>query len=167
MKILSLDPGGTTGWALYNSEVPELESMFKCGQIGPEQHHEALWSLLVARTVDLIVCESFQYRNGLDKAELISCEYIGIVMLFKAKHPHIRVVFQTAAQGKVTKTSFVKERHLEKLGLYVPRMKHAMDGYGHLLFYAINGGNPDLAELRMKALEIGWKNDDRIKRSQV
>jgi hypothetical protein len=158
MRILALDPGGTTGWASYNDEAPEMDSRFRCGQIGPEQHHDDLWSLLSVRAVDIIVCESFEYRNGLAKAELVSCEYIGIVKLFKAKHPNIRVVFQTAGQGKITETSFVKKRHLDKLGLYERGKKHAMDGYGHLLYYAIHGGNPELAGLRMKALEIGWKN---------
>ncbi len=163
---LGLDPGGTSGWGLYNMNIRE-DNPFTCGQIGPGPHHGTLWSFLEEARPQWkdpdtsaklwILCESFQYRNGLSKAELDSCEYIGIVKLFREENWNVEVVFQTAAQGKISEGSFVKKRHLEKLGLWSPGKKHAMDGYGHLLYYAINGGNPDLAKLRMWALENGWR----------
>jgi hypothetical protein len=164
---LGLDPGGTTGWGMYNPNGEKDIEKFSCGQLGPGSHHEDLWCFLEesrpqwkapdSRSKLWIICESFQYRNGLTKAELDSCEYIGIVKLFRVMFWNVEVVFQTAAQGKITEGSFVKKRHLQKLDLWIPGNKHAMDGYGHLLYYAINGGNPDLAELRMEALTKGWK----------
>lgn len=165
---LGFDPGGTSGWGLYNPNDEKGVEKFTCGQLGPGPHHQDLWYHLQEsrpqwRAPDSqsklwIICESFQYRNGLTKAELDSVEYIGIVKLFRLEHWNIEIVFQTPGQGKITEGSFVKKRHLQKLGLWSPGNKHAMDGYGHLLYYAINGGNPDLAELRMWALETGWKS---------
>lgn len=164
MKILSFDPGGTTGWAKYNDEVAEAVPRWTCGQLGPYPHHEELYEFLHKECPDIVVCESFEYRNDLPKAELISCEYIGIIKLYAAlERIKLPVVFQTAGAGKVRsdlpgrKGSFVQRRHLEKLSLWSPGNKHAMDGYGHLLYYVIHGGNPELKELRQRILEVGWK----------
>jgi len=165
MRLWGFDPGGTTGWACFDLNAPEAVRWDTCGEIGPEEHHWKLWEFLQERVnvnEDRIVCESFQYRAHLDKAELISCEYIGVVKLYCADYgltPH----FQTASQGKIKEDrpgkqgSFTQKRHLEKLGLWIPGQKHAMDGYGHLLYYIIHCGDPAFADLRLKLLTIGWK----------
>jgi hypothetical protein len=169
MKILAIDPGGTTGWATYDSNPYKNRPTWDHGELGPKEHHLDLWYLMdEARPEWLepdrreplyIIGESFQYRNGLDKAELISCEYIGIIKMFPYEHYAIILVWQTAAQGKVTPTSFVKRRHLERLGLWDPKQpNHAMDGYGHLIYYVINGGNPELKDLRLMLLQKGWRS---------
>lgn len=171
MKILAFDPGGTSGWARYWNENPGTNP-WTCGQIGPGEHHLELYEFLTSqyrschdrREPLWLIGESFQYRNNLDKAELISCEYIGVMKLFARTHYDTRIVWQTASQGKIVNAStkrrgsFVQQKHLQRLGLWVPGKIHAMDGYGHLLYYAINGGNPDMAELRMKLLQGGWRD---------
>lgn len=173
MKILSLDPGGTTGWAIYDNSVPEGVHRMWCGEIGPQEHHDELFDFMHEqyygpkednphdmRIPLYVICESFQYRNNLDKAELISCEYIGIVKYFQRQVADCKLYFQTAGQGKITPTSFVKLKHLEKLGLFEKGKKHAMDAYGHLLYYAIHSGNPEMAELRMSFLQGGWRGGE-------
>jgi hypothetical protein len=87
------------------------------------------------------VCESFEYRNqsraGL---ELISKEYIGIVNLFVQQRNIVaNVHYQTASQGKITKKSFIQKSNLQTAGLWSSGDGHAMDAYGHMLTWMING----------------------------
>lgn len=157
---VGLDPGGTTGWASYQANVltnvpthPRgwwREEKWNCGQLDPPAHHNQLYTLLELRhTAEFhIVCESFEYRNesraGL---ELVSKEYIGVVNLFVQQrglhlpNDYPKVHYQTAALGKVSNKSFIQKRHLQTLGLWSPghENRHAMDAYGHLLYWLING----------------------------
>jgi len=174
-RILSLDPGGVTGWATYttlrmmppdSNEYEYLDEEWAGGQLGEwtgkkfkaAPHHEELETLIEMSIVEefLVVCESFNYRNASPAGlELISRDYIGIVDLL-AKKRGFEVVKQEASFGKVTKKSFVRKENLEKLGLWVKGgasvWNHQMDAYGHLLQYMIKNG------IRKNyLLEIGWK----------
>lgn len=109
LSILALDPGGTTGWALYTADVihdltgikadgpvPEFyKEKFNSGQMGPGHHHRRLWGLLEQWTVTntIIVCESFEYRRNpkdrqRDNIVLDSKEYIGVVNLYQQHFEH-------------------------------------------------------------------------------
>lgn len=169
-RILGLDPGGTTGWATYTAEIVPTyaegynggfeyyEEKWDCGQLGPKDHHNQLDIFLGMQQTDrfTIVCESFDYRNksraGL---VLISREYIGVMKRF-CQERNVEYIMQSASQGKVTKNSFTRKENLQKLGLWVPTggstMNHAMDGYGHILYYMIHN-NIRKNEL----LSRGWK----------
>lgn len=171
-RILSLDPGGATGWATFTAETIEVpvseedgpweneyyNRKWNCGTLESQMHHTELYGLLeLQATQDFtIVCESFEYRNRLTKAELISRDYIGVVDLFAAQRG-VRVVKQTAAMGKLHKNSFVKRANLERLGLWSPGRdnRHAMDAYGHLLYYMIHNAGV----LRSELLLRGWRGD--------
>lgn len=158
MRVWGFDPGGTTGWAWFDLDAPQGVERFHCGMLGPDPHHEELWRFLneSIHPEDHIVCESFQYRNGLDKAELWSVEYIGIIKLFR-DWIDVLTIFQTAGMGKVGPKSFTKKAHLERLGLWRSGPSHPMDAYGHVLYYMINGGDPKFSDIRLKLLKAGWK----------
>lgn len=160
ITILALDPGGTTGWAVFQAtRIPHpTESKFeyydmkwKRGQIGPEPHHSALFTLLgMWGTAEYhIVCESFEYRNR-SRAGLVldSLEYIGIMKLFCAERDKA-FHMQTASMGK----GFVKDENIKKLSLWFPGQKHAMDATRHLLYYMINTAGI----MKHDLLTIGWK----------
>lgn len=169
---MGIDPGGVSGWATYTAErmqrlgltpAHEIEyeyynEVWCCGQLDKKDHHYELDSLLGFQHVDdfMIVCESFDYRN-LSKAglEIISREYIGVMKRF-CQERSVPYVLQTSSQGKVTKRSFVRKENLERLGLWVrggaSSWNHAMDAYGHILYYMINNGIQREALLRR-----GWK----------
>lgn len=157
---IGLDPGGSTGWASYQAEVDIQDpnsihhnwytEKWNCGTFGPDAHHDALYTLLeLSHTSEYhIICESFEYRNkSRPGLELISKEYIGVVNLFAQQRGlrlpgnYPQVHYQTAAQGKITPHSFIQKRHLENIGLWSSgrENRHAMDAYGHLLFWLING----------------------------
>lgn len=172
-RIIGLDPGGTTGWATYTadrinatskvitSSTPIYEyydEQWACGQLDPHDHHYQLYSLLELQATEdsVIICEAFDYRNQAKPGlELISREYIGVVKLFSQERK-VPYILQTASQGKVTKRSFVRKENLEKLDLWVSggasKWNHAMDAYGHILYYMIHNNIQKDALLRR-----GWK----------
>lgn len=136
--VVALDPGGTTGYAVWHGG-----QSFYHGQMGPDEHHHDLWNYLAKLKTaggdeDLtIVCESFEFRQNRqrDNIELISKEYIGVVKLFRESY-HTPVVFQTAALGK----GFITDEKLKAMGIWKVTMgeRHARDAYRHLYFYLIN-----------------------------
>jgi hypothetical protein len=113
MKVIALDPGGTTGWATYDGNE------YKCGQLGPDF---------------IVVTESFQYRQGKwrPNVSLMSREYIGVTKLFCANNVH-DYVEQTAAQAK----ALVTDDKVKAMGLWHTGWPHAMDATRHLLFYLV------------------------------
>lgn len=150
--VLGLDPGGTTGWAMYQAEMVDVAGLpiewynekWNCGLL-EGQHHDLLYTLLeLNHTAEYhIVCESFEYRNDSRAGlELISKEYIGVVNLFaQQRHIESNVHYQTAAIGKLTKKSFVQKHNLEALGVWSSGHdnRHAMDATSHLLTWLVHG----------------------------
>lgn len=159
MIILALDPGGTTGMSVCNyvdDGVDDFVGEWRFGQIGPQPHHEALWTLMADLCIPgielRIVCESFEYRNN-SRAGLVldSVEYIGIVKLFVARYG-VPLTMQTASMGK----GFTKDQNIKKLGLWQSGKKHANDATRHLLYYlATNEETP--TDLQQEILKRGWK----------
>jgi hypothetical protein len=125
--ILGLDPGGTTGWALYEN------GDWKRGQLGPHEHHEELWTMLHGIDPDTIVCESFEHRPHLPKAVLISRDYIGVVTLW-AELNQRTLHMQTPAMGK----KFWSDKKVKHLDLWIPGQQHAMDATRHVLMYLMH-----------------------------
>lgn len=147
-RIVALDPGGTTGWAMWQDrplmEDAGLWNYFTIGQMGPEPHHEDLYASLELWHVSdyTIVCESFEFRQGKQRHNIVldSKEYIGVVKLLQQQR-NIPVVFQTAALGK----GFVTDDKLKVMGLWYPGKKHAMDAMRHLIYYMVTKrGHKDL-----------------------
>src|SRR5687768_17063694 len=113
MKIIALDPGGTTGWATYeDQEIPvpgtdgEVERhgvKWVCGHLGPEEHHGQLYDFLGmqhSQQETYLVSESFEFRQkARDGLVLVSLEYIGVTKLF-ARERGLQLRMQTAAMGK-------------------------------------------------------------------
>lgn len=145
-KILALDPGGTTGWALYQDMTVEGDQydcppaimsgdFYTIGQIGPEEHHGRLWHLFQHQQPTMIVCESFEFRQfdgHRTGIRLDSKEYIGLVKLWRELEG-TPVVFQTASLGK----TFCTDDKIKALNLWTPGHKHAMDAMRHLLTYMV------------------------------
>jgi hypothetical protein len=155
-RVIALDPGGTTGWAMYSAERMEdpIANVFEYyneqwtqGQLGPEPHHAELLHLMEMMHVESyrVVCESFEFRGGAakvrDNLNLDAKEYIGVVKLF-AQERKVPTRFQTAAMGK----GFITDDKIKRAGLWHPGWRHAMDAQRHLLYYLVNiEGRRDLA----------------------
>ena len=125
MKIIGIDPGETTGLAIYSTYD---DWSFK--QVGPQEHHLALWGFLTQEKPDIIVFERFENR-GNQAARLISLEYIGVVKLW-ASFNQPNLVMQSASQAK----GFWTNDKLKACSLWKgTSLKHAMDATRHVLYY--------------------------------
>jgi hypothetical protein len=152
VRIIALDPGGTTGIAVCDVRIikPDyLEYDWNWYELGPHEHHKELFDFLKVNTVGFksdftIVCESFEFRQNRqrDNINLMSREYIGVVKLYHKMYG-VPVVFQTAGAAK----GFVSDDKLKVMGLYQKSSKHERDATRHLIYYMVNKlGRSDLIE---------------------
>lgn len=152
MRILSLDPGGTTGYSWCELDGDKSKKFeVHGGQIGPGKHHKALWALLCDLGAkwnwDVVVCETFTYRMvAMDEGkgttyspyiDLISKEYIGVVELWADTNGRgARVVWQSPSQA-VGESPFWHDERLKKVGLHNKGERHRNDATRHLLHYTV------------------------------
>jgi hypothetical protein len=139
VRIFAIDPGGTTGIAVstYDDASSIEDFNYFTTDLGPEKHHVHLWNSLSAFQPDVVVCESFQFRQNYnrDKVELISREYIGVVELY-CQMTGTKLVMQSASQGK----HFMPNEKLDTLGILVKPQhpnRHKNDALRHLVRYQI------------------------------
>lgn len=150
MRVISIDPGGTTGWVLH--EVPDEKATLPLevsgGQIGPDDHHAELDALLDDNDPDIVVCEDFQYRlikhkgASMPGINLVSKEYIGVVKLWVQQYPDLhqpQLVMRLPAQavGKQENIFWTDEK-LKRLGVYTAGEPHRNDATRHLLAYLLD-----------------------------
>jgi hypothetical protein len=133
MRLISFDPGGTTGVAIYDDEFEEEGSAWSRFELGPQEHHADLWATLTLETE--IVYETFDYqRRDIEfgvSLELISREYIGIIKLHQqmSEDQTVKLYPQKPAQRM-----FWTDEKLKQLGLWVSS-EHERDATRHLLYY--------------------------------
>jgi len=161
-RIVGIDPGTTTGFVCMDLDLKRGENLPNIRvapeQYGPQPHHLKLYKSLLVLHPEVIVCESFEYRNN-SRAGLVldSVEYIGVVKTY-VEAWNVPVIFQTAALGKVQHNKgLVKRTNLERLGLWSPGKVHAMDALGHIMYYLLNDKRYNGTALRLDLLERGWK----------
>jgi hypothetical protein len=109
------------------------DTVWEFRQLGPDQHHLALWKLLTAVNPDVVVCERFQSRpniGGNGTVNLMAPEYIGVAKLYCTSTETDFVLQQpSAAKGLWT------DQKIKTLNLWQPNQKHAMDALRHALYY--------------------------------
>jgi hypothetical protein len=146
-RILSLDPGVTTGYAAAYYSTDRLS-------IGVDEH---VWTprglydwlkvyLRESNAPTTIIYEGFEYRNkprtGLN---LTPVELIGVIKIFKERHePIVDFVMQSAASGK----AFFSDDKLKVMGAYKPGKKHGRDATRHLLQWANFGAGAQWIDLQ-------------------
>jgi len=131
MRVLAVDPGGTTGMAYY------YDGLFDSWQA--DDYQSAVeWSaeLLDSTTpLDALVCEGFVIRANTAKLDAgafsLTTDLIGACRLL-AHQAGIPFVRQTPAEAK----SFATDDKLRRLGWYIPtKGGHANDASRHLLTF--------------------------------
>ena len=130
IRIMALDPGGTTGWATAIIEDSMLETI-ECGQ----EKYDALnlWVTLIHYAPHYLVCETFRYRTqsraGLD---LTSVKWIGICELYAQQAGDAcELKMQEPSEGK----GFWTDEKLKKAGLFIRGKPHSRDAMRHLLYF--------------------------------
>ena len=139
MRILAIDPGGTTGWALWDDDSRAVT-----------YGHVVGWENAVDSIVDAcseptqLVCESYAITaQTLKLARCYDSLYI-IGCLYHLAHtdPNISLYMQTPSQAK----SFGTNTKLERLGGGV-KNGHAVDAARHLLVWLFENGRIEAKEL--------------------
>lgn len=139
MKIVALDPGGTTGIAhtVYDKRSKRFAKIVT-SELGPQEHHKELYRFLIDESPHVVVCERFIHQNrkdedsaaGVGSVELISGEYIGVARLY-CDLTDKTVVLQTPAQAKKLWT----DDKLKTLDLWIKGSTHKRDAIRHLLYF--------------------------------
>lgn len=124
-KLLSLDPGGTTGWSYFNGLM-----RIEWGQKPISNMEE----FLERYEIDHLVCEGYVIYKGKEKVQgsLLTPRLIGQVEAF-ALHADIPLTKQLAVSVK----RFCSDEKLKDWGLYVPGRPHATDSTRHACYWLI------------------------------
>lgn len=140
MRVLAVDPGGTTGWAICDEDHLDLvatgqeRDQFAFCRMA-DRHAEGLF----AAPVDVIVCESYTVTPRTIKLtrEYSALEIIGTLRYIAGMHGK-RFKLQPPASAK----NFMTNDRLRSLGWWRPGEDHARDALRHLgLFLAEERNN--------------------------
>ena len=143
MKIIAVDPGGTTGVAAWNSdtgafdslELPTLDAV-----------REVEWRMTWPQPIDLVVVEAFVISQSTVKktraGSHAAIESIGALRYIAWKH---QIEFDDTQKAEQKK--FATAARLKKLGWYRPSPGgHQNDAARHLLVAAVRRGLIDPAQ---------------------
>lgn len=135
MKVIALDPGVTTGYA--TGTIVEGEMFVATGE-GRLKHLD-LWMILHTEKPDIVISESFEFRNQSRKGlELYSRELIGVTHLY-AQMEGVEVTLQNPL--KDSETTFFNDNKLKQHHIHKPGKGHANDAARHLLtWYQFRSG---------------------------
>lgn len=147
-KIMCLDPGGTTGYALFEFDENSEAVVKKAGQVPDglqgfikwySEHSYGEW--------DTVVCESFTLRTGVKFPDLSPVYIIGALEAYEdawSKKP----VYQPP-----TSKPLCDDDVLKRLGIYIPGRGHANDALRHGIIYLRNNRH-------MPTLRKAWPLSD-------
>ena len=132
MRVLSFDPGGTTGWCCMDKQDDK-----KMPGLLVERGDFPGWSnieeLLIKFKPDVVTFEVFRLYAHKAQAKswdtFLVVEVIGVIKYLCAKLD-IRIVEQTPSQGK----QFFHTDKLKALGLH-QKITHINDATGHALYF--------------------------------
>lgn len=143
MKLLSLDPGGTTGYAIVDYTDSDFKVEYS-GQIkgGLAGFLEQDAEMLELHYFDLIVCESFTLREGIYGADLSPVYIIGAL---EALYQEKKIVYQEPKLKPLC-----DDARLKRMGLYEAGKPHRNDAVRHAVIYLRNNKH-------MPTLVAGWK----------
>lgn len=147
LKVLTFDPGGTTGYVINNVHKPgstpptyDYQESWSGGQLGPHEHHKELWELLTSCDANIIVCEAFNYRiiknRGVDQPGVVlqSRNYIGIIELYVALTRKPLVMQPPSVIG----LDWVSDEALKAMRIYTAGQKHRNDATRHAVYHLVH-----------------------------
>jgi hypothetical protein len=149
VRVLSIDPGGVSGYCYARIESGNIEYV----PFQMQDDVDELWNRLFAFVPAHIIIEDFEFRAGQRKTglDLFPVQLIGITRLYTLlTKVNCGLHIQKAATGKAYYTDAI----LKKNGLYVRGCAHGMDASRHLLQWftfgyghRYQGRSPDFAKL--------------------
>lgn len=132
MNILAIDPGKTTGWAIWQHNewsAGEHEDWYVMCHWLEEIHHH----------FPVMICESFHITaaTGKKSPQPWSLEMIGVVKFLRWNRGMAKPVFQSPGDAM----SFATNEKLKKAGMYSVGQEHARDASRHLLLYLVRNSH--------------------------
>lgn len=135
MKIIAIDPGGTTGVAGYE------DSLFYTGEVGA---WETAVDYVLALEPDIVVCESFHITaQTLKVARSYDALYMIGTLKYELPKRGIELVMQTPSERQ-----FATPKKLAAVGWKV-KGDHATQATRHLLTYLFKTGRITALELSL------------------
>lgn len=131
-KLIAVDPGLTTGVAMWDPEVEQRPTAVQYDVSG--MHAFIHTTCMQGYDVYDIVCESFTISERTMKMtrQTWSLELIGALKYVSEIRGHT-FTLQTPAAAK----RFADNTRLRQIGWYVPGRDHANDALRHLFLYAV------------------------------
>lgn len=144
VKVISIDPGRTTGYCFAKIEDGELHYY----PFQSDDEVDDLWRKLEEFKPNYIIIEDFEFRKGKHRAklDLFPVQLIGIASLYvNFVDPYCVLFIQKASIGK----EYYTDNVLKQLGLYERGKPHAMDASRHLLQWCMfRAGNKYIGQKR-------------------
>ncbi len=137
-KILTLDPGETTGFSVFDKGALSV-----CGHIKTVTQEKIFWEelerLFHSEDFDACICEDYRvYAHKATRhthSPLMTARVIGGID-YLCQKKGIPLIFQSAAQAK----GFVTDQRLKDWGMWQAKgKKHANDAIRHGIYYLIVG----------------------------
>lgn len=145
MRILAVDPGGTTGFVHY--ERADDSESFIPHQM--DDRNEFMWSVDESFAgLNVVVCEDFRITGQTAKKspQADALKIIGALDYLCFKH-EVQFVLQTPADAK----RFATDSRLKKAGMWTPGRKHANDAARHLFLWLCRKGLLNAIEVDNRA----------------
>ena len=134
MRILTIDPGHTTGMAFHDftsSDKPETLM-----PVGLGNAYNEFFSFIANNALDLVVCEKFTITSATSKKSRggsnEAIELIGVARYMAWDHS-VSFEEQSPADAK----NFCSDEKLRRLGWYVSGLDHARDALRHLVLAGV------------------------------
>lgn len=128
-RVLCLDPGETTGWAIFNEGL-----LAECGQWDtgrdPASLSDAIHAVNAAHALSHLVYETYRIRGNKAQehvgSEVVTIQHIGAIKV-AASWLGIEPAGQSAGMAK----GFATDTKLRRWGLYQSNLRHANDSIRH------------------------------------
>ena len=141
MKILSFDPGGTTGWCLcsFSSDIPEAApALLQVGEHSGDHKNMLKWLNYIFMnyaTPDVkVVCEAYRIYPSMARdhinSDVPTLRLIGAIELLCCQFG-LSITLQMASDAK----QLTPDSRLKSLGLYQTSNRHANDSIRHVLLF--------------------------------
>lgn len=150
MRVISLDPGITTGYgmaAIEDSTICHLA-------YGQEKWEvDQLWDFMAKTHPDVIIMEDFTYRRHQKHAELFSVQLIGVTRLYclRTDTPFYK---QKPAYAK---NDLWTDEKFKELEIYQKGLEHGRDAVRHFLqWFSFGGGYKYNQDQKLNLVPMRW-----------
>lgn len=122
MRILSLDPGATTGYAIYQNGLINADELTLPKSLYP---HFTLSNFIRDVNPNIVTFEEFRFRQGMTGIVLTAIEMIGVIRLV-AQESSINIDSISSISSSENKAFWNNEK-LKAIGYYKRGVSHGMD----------------------------------------